>query len=38
LSQDANDQGRFVEVKTKLIIKRKRECEERGDYIYIVKG
>jgi hypothetical protein len=38
MSQDANDQGRFVEIKTKLTIKRKREYEKRGDYIYVVRG
>jgi hypothetical protein len=38
LSQDVNDQGRFVIIKTKLTIKRKRECKKREDYIYIAKG
>jgi hypothetical protein len=38
MSQNANDQGWFVAVKTKLTIKRKRECEGRGDYIYVARG
>jgi hypothetical protein len=38
MSQDANDQGRFVKIKTKLTTKRKRECKGRGDYIYVARG
>jgi hypothetical protein len=38
MSRDANDQGRFVMVKTKLTTKRKGECEGRGDYIYVARG
>jgi hypothetical protein len=38
MSQNANDQGRFVVVKTRLTTKRKRECEGRGDYIHVARG
>jgi hypothetical protein len=38
MSQNANDRGWFVKIKTRLITKRKRECKKRGDYIYIAKG
>jgi hypothetical protein len=38
MSQNANDQGQFVKIKTKLTIKRKRECKEKGDYIYVARG
>jgi hypothetical protein len=38
VSQNANDQGWFVVVKTKLTTKRKRECKGRRDYIYVTKG
>jgi hypothetical protein len=38
MSQNANNQGRFVIIKTKLTIKGKGECKRRGDYIYIVRG
>jgi hypothetical protein len=38
MSQNTNDQGRFVVIKTRLITKRKRECERRGDYIYVARG
>jgi hypothetical protein len=38
MSQNANDQGWFVVIKTRLTIKRKEKCEKRGDYIHIVKG
>jgi hypothetical protein len=38
LSQNTNDQGRFVKIKTKLTTKGKRECGRRGDYIYVIKG
>jgi hypothetical protein len=38
LSQNANDQGWFVVIKTKLTIKRKIECKKREDYIYVARG
>jgi hypothetical protein len=38
MSRDANDRGWFVEIKTKLTIKKKRECEKRGDYICVARG
>jgi hypothetical protein len=38
MSQNANNQGRFVIIKTRLTTKRKEECEGREDYIYVVKG
>jgi hypothetical protein len=38
MSQNANDRGRFVVVKTRLTIKGREECEGRGDYIYVVRG
>jgi hypothetical protein len=38
LSQNTNDQGRFIKVKTRLTTKRKRECKKRGDYIYVARG
>jgi hypothetical protein len=38
MSQNANDRGQFVEVKTRLTTKRKGECKERGDYIYVTRG
>jgi hypothetical protein len=38
MSQNANDQGRFVIIKTRLTTKRKRECKKKGDYIHIVRG
>jgi hypothetical protein len=38
MSRNANDQGWFVVVKTRLIIKGREECKGRGDYIYVVKG
>jgi hypothetical protein len=38
MSQNTNDQGWFVKIKTKLTIKRKKECKEKGDYIYIARG
>jgi hypothetical protein len=31
VSQDANNQGRFIVIKTKLTIKGKEECKKRGD-------
>jgi hypothetical protein len=38
MSQNTNDQGQFVRVKTKLTTKRKRECERKRDYIHVAKG
>jgi hypothetical protein len=38
MSQNINDLSRFVKIKTRLTIKRKRECEKRGDYIHIARG
>jgi hypothetical protein len=38
MSQNTNNRGRFVKVKTRLTIKRKEECKERGDYIHIARG
>jgi hypothetical protein len=38
VSQNANDQGRFVVVKTKLTTKGGGECEKRGDYIHVIRG
>jgi hypothetical protein len=38
ISQDTNNQGWFVVIKTKLTIKRKRECKRRGDYIHVARG
>jgi hypothetical protein len=38
VSRNANDQGRFVVVKTRLTIKRREECKRRGDYIHIIRG
>jgi hypothetical protein len=38
ISQNTNDQGRFVVIKTRLTTKRKRECEGRGDYIHVARG
>jgi hypothetical protein len=38
VSQNANDRGRFVRVKTRLTTKRREECEGRGDYIHVAKG
>jgi hypothetical protein len=36
--QNANNQGWFVKIKTKLTTKRKRECKGKGDYIYVARG
>jgi hypothetical protein len=36
--QNTNDQGWFVIIKTKLTTKRRRECKEREDYIYVARG
>jgi hypothetical protein len=38
MSQDANDQGRFVGVKTRLTTKGKEECKGKGDYIHVARG
>jgi hypothetical protein len=38
LSQNANDLGWFVIIKTKLTTKEKKECKRREDYIHIIRG
>jgi hypothetical protein len=38
MSQNTNDQGRFVKVKTRLTTKGKGECKGRGDYIHVARG
>jgi hypothetical protein len=38
ISQNTNDQGWFVVIKTRLTTKGKEECKGRGDYIYVVRG
>jgi hypothetical protein len=38
MSRNINDRGWFVIIKTKLTIKRKRECEKKGDYIHVARG
>jgi hypothetical protein len=38
MSQNTNDCGRFVKVKTRLTIKRKEKCKRKGNYIYVVRG
>jgi hypothetical protein len=38
MSQNTNDQGWFVIIKTKLTTKGKGKCKEREDYIYIARG
>jgi hypothetical protein len=38
MSRNANDQGRFVVVKTKLTTKGREKCKEREDYIYVARG
>jgi hypothetical protein len=38
ISQNINDQGWFVIIKTKLITKGKKEYKKRGDYIYVARG
>jgi hypothetical protein len=38
LSQDTNDQGWFVVIKTKLTTKRKGKYKKREDYIHVAKG
>jgi hypothetical protein len=38
MSQNTNNQGWFVKIKTKLTIKGREKCEGRGDYIYVARG
>jgi hypothetical protein len=38
MSQNTNNQGWFVIIKTRLTIKDKKKCKKRGDYIYIARG
>jgi glycine cleavage system H lipoate-binding protein len=38
ISQNTNDQGWFVVIKTKLTTKEKEKCKEREDYIHVVRG
>jgi hypothetical protein len=38
ISQNTNDQGWFVIIKTKLTIKKKKEYKGRGDYIHVARG
>jgi hypothetical protein len=38
MSQNTNNRGQFVKIKTKLTIKGKEKCKKRGDYIYIARG
>jgi hypothetical protein len=38
VSQNANDRGWFVVVKTRLTTKRGGECKGKGDYIYVTRG
>jgi hypothetical protein len=38
MSQNANDQGRFVIIKTRLTTKGREECKGREDYIYVARG
>jgi hypothetical protein len=38
MSRNANNQGRFVGVKTRLTTKGKGECEGRVDYIHVARG
>jgi hypothetical protein len=38
LSQNANDRGQFVIIKTKLTTKGREECKEKRDYIYVARG
>ena len=35
MSRNANDQGRFGKVKTRLTTKEEEEGEERGGYIHV---
>jgi hypothetical protein len=38
MSQNTNDRGRFVVIKTRLTTKRKGECKGKGDYIHVARG
>jgi hypothetical protein len=38
VSQNTNNRGWFVIIKTRLTTKGKEKCKKRGDYIYIIKG
>jgi hypothetical protein len=38
MSQNTNNQGQFVVIKTRLTTKGKEECEGRGDYIHVARG
>jgi hypothetical protein len=38
LSQNANDRGWFVVIKTRLTTKGGEECKGRGDYIHVARG
>jgi hypothetical protein len=38
VSQNVNDRGWFVVIKTRLTTKRKRECKGKRDYIHVIKG
>jgi hypothetical protein len=38
VSQNANDRGWLVVIKTRLTTKRKKKYKRRGDYIYIARG
>jgi hypothetical protein len=38
MSQNTNDRGQFVIIKTRLTIKRREECKGRRDYIHVVRG
>jgi hypothetical protein len=38
MSQNANDRGLFVVIKTRLTTKRREEYKGRGDYIYVARG
>ena len=38
MSQNINDQGWFVVIKTRLTTKGEGECEGRGDYIHVARG
>ena len=37
MSQNANDRGQFVVIKTRLTTKGKKECKRKGDYIYVAR-
>jgi hypothetical protein len=38
MSQNANDRGWFVIVKTRLTTKRREKYKGKGDYIHVVRG